>query len=48
MITVAACKIVGRCFISLFFLVVLQPVELLGGSQNNGPLLSFRIVKSKL
>ena len=44
MLRAATCKIVVRCFISLFFLMILRPGDLLGESQNGGPVLSFRIV----
>jgi hypothetical protein len=44
MIRAAARKIVVRCFIGLFFLMILRPGDLLGESQNSGPVLSFRIV----
>ena len=44
MIGAAARKIVVRCFIGLFSLMILRPGDLLGESQNSGPVLSLRIV----
>ena len=40
----AARKIVVGCLIGLFFLMIPRPGDLLGESQNSGPVLSFRIV----
>ncbi|MEJ2098734.1 MAG: hypothetical protein P8X68_02000 [Desulfobacterales bacterium] len=44
MLKTVARKIAVRCFIGLFFLMILRPGDLFGESQNSGPVLSLRIV----